>query len=51
MPLMMEPSYMLILIVGAIITMGAQFKVKSAFAKWSKVPNERGLSGAETART
>jgi Zn-dependent membrane protease YugP len=50
MPLMMEPSYMLILIVGAIITMGAQFKVKSAFAKWSKVPNERGLSGVETAR-
>ena len=45
-----DPLYMIIMVVAAIISFGAQLRVKSAFAKWSQVPNENGLSGIDTAR-
>jgi len=33
-----------------VLTLYAQWRVKSAFAKWSEVPNERGLNGLRTAQ-
>jgi Zn-dependent membrane protease YugP len=45
-----DPTYMLLMVFMAGITFFAQWRVKSAFAKWSQVPNEKGLSGADTAR-
>lgn len=44
-------SYMLMVLVPTVIlTMLAQWRVRSAFARWSQVPNERGLTGVDTAR-
>ncbi|MFA6089745.1 MAG: zinc metallopeptidase [Candidatus Woesearchaeota archaeon] len=45
-----EPSYMLIMIVGFALVMIPQFVVKSTYAKYAKVNNEHGLTGAEVAR-
>jgi hypothetical protein len=45
-----DPVYLIIMVVAALLTFGAQWKVKSAFAKWSKVPNEQGLTGVDTAK-
>ena len=45
-----DPMYMLMVILpGAVLTMFAQWRVKSAYARWSKVSNERGLTGLDTA--
>ena len=41
---------MLILLPAFILSIIAQFLVKSTFAKYSKVKNSRGLNGAETAK-
>ncbi|WP_041138521.1 zinc metallopeptidase [Beduini massiliensis] len=40
----------LLLFIGAILTMGAQMKVQSAYGKYSKIPSSSGLTGYETAR-
>lgn len=40
----------ILLIVPMIISLLAQFMVKSTFAKYSRVPNSRGLNGAQTAK-
>lgn len=45
----MDPSYVLLLI-AIIFTFVAQGKVSSAFNKYSRVPNKRGITGAEAAR-
>lgn len=45
-----DPLYLAIMVIAAIITFFAQHRVKSAYAKWSKVPNEKGLSGVQTAK-
>ncbi len=43
-----DPTYILI-IIGVIITMAAQVKLRSTFSKYSNVRNMRGLSGREAA--
>lgn len=45
-----ESSYFLYMIPGLVAVMWAQYKVKSAYAKYSKVANSSGLSGAQLAR-
>lgn len=49
MPLFFSPLYLLITGIGLAITLWAQFKVKSNFARFSKVGVRAGLSGAEAA--
>ena len=44
-----DPIYWLILGVGMIFSVFAQFKVKRAYKKFSKVPASSGMSGAEAA--
>lgn len=45
-------SYMLMVMLPTLLlSMYAQWKVRSAFGKWDKVANERGITGADTART
>ena len=48
-PLLFDPS-MLIIIPGIILAMYAQFKVKAAFARYSRVNSTRGITGAGAAR-
>ncbi len=45
-----DPLYLAIMAIAAIVTFIAQFRVKRAFAKWSQVPSEKGLSGVDTAK-
>lgn len=46
-----DPTYMLLVMLPtALITMFAQWKVRSAFGKWDAVANQRGVTGADTAR-
>jgi hypothetical protein len=45
-----DSLYLAIMVVAAIITFAAQSRVKGAFAKWSQVPNEKGLTGEAAAR-
>jgi Zn-dependent membrane protease YugP len=46
-----SPSYMLLVLLPALVlTAFAQRRVQSAFAKWSRVANERRLSGLDTAQ-
>ncbi len=49
MPLFFSPLYLLLTGIGLAITLWAQFKVKSNFARFSKVGVRAGLSGAEAA--
>lgn len=45
-----SPTYMLLVMLPtAILSFYAQWRVKSAYGKWSEVANERGLSGLDTA--
>ena len=44
-----DPLYLLVTVVGLALTLWAQAKVKSTFAKYSKVSVRSGLSGAEAA--
>lgn len=46
---MYGPS-IIILIPAIIFTIFAQFKVKSAYSKYSSIPSERGITGAQAAR-
>ncbi len=46
-----DPTYLLIVMLPTLLlSMYAQWKVRSAFGKWDKVPNERGITGGDTAR-
>lgn len=45
-----NPMYFVFALPALILGMWAQFKVKSAFSKYSRVPSMVGLSGAEVAR-
>jgi len=42
--------YYLLMLVAIVISFFAQAKVKSAYSKWDKVRNSRGITGAEAAR-
>ncbi|MFA9375129.1 MAG: zinc metallopeptidase [Lachnotalea sp.] len=44
-----DPTYFLVLI-GVVITLGASSRVKSTFAKYSKVRSMSGMTGADAAR-
>lgn len=48
--LFFDPMYFLILAPGLLLGIWAQWKVKSAFAKASKVPARSGMTGAEAAQ-
>lgn len=43
-------SYFLFIIPPMLLLLYAQWRVKSTFNKYSKIPNQRGMSGAEVAR-
>lgn len=45
-----NPTYILYMLPGLILTLLAQWWVKSTYSKWSKVRNDAGVSGAEAAR-
>ncbi len=45
-----NPMYFVVLIVGMVLSIGAQALVQGAYAKWRKVPNARGVTGAQAAR-
>lgn len=45
-----DPTYILYMLPGLILTLLAQWWVKSTYSKWSKVRNDAGVSGAEAAR-
>lgn len=46
----MSSGYLMwVFIPTAILTLFAQWRIKSAFNKWSQVPNERGMDGLATA--
>ena len=44
-----DPTYILV-IIGIVITMWAQAKMKTTFAKYSQVPSRTGMTGQEVAR-
>jgi hypothetical protein len=44
-----DPVYLIIVAPGILLGLWASFKVRSTFAKWSRVPARSGLSGAQTA--
>lgn len=46
---LLDPTYWLIVGPTILIALWAQFRVKSAYARWSREPNSRGMSGAEAA--
>lgn len=45
-----SPMYLMFMLPGFLLAFWAQHKVKSAYEKYSKVPNMAGMSGAEAAR-
>ncbi len=45
-----DPLYMVVIGVGLGLSLWAQFKVKGAFAKYSKIPSRSGMTGADVAR-
>jgi hypothetical protein len=45
-----DPMYFLFLIPPLFLAMWAQFRVKAAYAKYTKIPNQRRLTGLEAAR-
>lgn len=45
-----DPTYMLYMLPGLILVMLAQFWVNRTYQKWSKVRNQRGISGSRAAR-
>lgn len=49
--MMFNSSYLLwVFLPTIVLTLLAQWRVKSAYAKWSQVPNARGLTGLQTAQ-
>ena len=45
-----DPMYLLLIVVSTILGMATQSYVKSTYAKWSKVPLDSSLAGADVAR-
>ncbi len=45
-----SPGYLIIALPGLLLALWAQWRVKSAFSKYSKVRSGRGLTGAQAAR-
>ncbi|MBI3665810.1 MAG: zinc metallopeptidase [Acidobacteria bacterium] len=45
-----DPTYLLFILPGFLLSLWASFRVKMAFKKYSQVPSARGLTGAEAAR-
>ncbi|MFN8471349.1 MAG: zinc metallopeptidase [Anaerolineae bacterium] len=45
-----NPMYIVVFVVGLVLSIGAQALVQGAYAKWRKVPNSRGVTGAQAAR-
>ncbi|MGN1081838.1 MAG: zinc metallopeptidase [Acutalibacteraceae bacterium] len=45
-----DPLYITFMIPVLILVFGAQFMVKSRYKKYSRIPNSRGMTGAEMAR-
>lgn len=45
-----DPTYLIFMLPGFILAFWAQHKVKSAYERYSKVPNTAGLTGAQAAR-
>lgn len=46
-----DPVYLLIVAPGIVLSIWASMKVRSAFARWSRVASSNGMSGAEAAAT
>lgn len=46
-----DPMYLVFVIPALLLSMYAQYRVQSAYGKWSKVENQRGANGAEVAQT
>jgi len=44
-----NPSYLIFVLPAFLLAMFAQLKVKSAYAKWTQVPNQRKLTGLDAA--
>lgn len=47
--MMFDPLYMMVMVVGLLLSGLASFWTKSSFRKWSQVPIGRGLTGAQVA--
>jgi len=45
-----DPMYLLYLAPGLLLTLWAQFKVKRAMSRYSKVPSSSGMTGSQVAR-
>ncbi len=45
-----DPLYMTVVIISLIIMLWAQYLVKSRYKNYSRIPNSRGLTGADAAR-
>ena len=43
-------SYLILVLPALLFTLWAQFRVKSAFAKYKQVPSDRNMTGADAAR-
>jgi Zn-dependent membrane protease YugP len=50
MPFMFFDPSMIIVLPGLLLAMYAQFKVRSTFARYSRIASERGITGAQVAR-
>src|ERR1041384_5974422 len=47
--LFFDPTYLLFILPGIVLSIWASFRTKRAFNKYSQVPSMRGLSGAQAA--
>ena len=45
-----DPLYLVIMGIGLVLSLGAQFWVKRKVSRWGEVPTARGMSGADVAR-
>jgi len=48
--MMFDPTYFLFIGPALLLSLWASWRTKSAFKKWSQVPNARGITGAEAAQ-
>ncbi|MCL4248996.1 MAG: zinc metallopeptidase [Anaerolineae bacterium] len=46
----LDPMYFILVLPALLLTMWAQQRIRSTYNKWSRVANERGLTGADVAR-
>jgi len=45
-----DPMYLVFMVPALLLSIWAQFKVKGAYAKYTRVPNQRGLTGLDAAK-